>query len=125
VILSKSSSVLIVEDDSALRTLYKAMLQMEGFIVVAVEDGVDALRQIEVDAPDALVLDLGLPRLAGRDVLREIAARADIRAVPVVIVTGGEASDIDPRLFSCILRKPLDPEALISAVRNCLRNASA
>jgi DNA-binding response OmpR family regulator len=123
--LAKTPGVLIVEDDPALRGLYKAMLQMEGFTVNAVEDGLDALRQIEVEVPAAVVLDLGLPRLGGRDVSREIMSRIETREIPIVIITGQEASDLDPRQFACILRKPIDPSTLVNAVRDCLRKASA
>ena len=122
---ANAMSVLIVEDDPELRALYRAMLQMEGFAVVAVEDGIDALRHIEVDPPDALVLDLGLPRLGGRDVHREIASRTEMRDIPIVIVTGEPIDDLDPKDFACILRKPIDPQSLVSAVRDCLRNAPA
>ena len=122
---ANAMSVLIVEDDPELRALYRAMLQMEGFTVVGVEDGVDALRHIEIDPPDAVVLDLGLPRLGGRDVHREIRGRIEMRGIPIVIVTGEPIDDLDPKDFACILRKPLDPQSLVSAVRDCLRKASA
>jgi DNA-binding response OmpR family regulator len=116
----KTSNVLIVEDDPVLRSLYKAMLQMDGFSVVAVEDGIDALRHIELDVPAAVVLDLGLPRLGGRDVSREMTSRIEMRGIPIVIVTGEETGDLDPSQFVCILRKPIDPFSLVSAVRGCL-----
>jgi DNA-binding response OmpR family regulator len=118
-------SILIVEDDPELRAFYRALLQMEGFTVVAVEDGIDALRRIEADPPDAVVLDLGLPRLGGRDVHRELAGRTEMRGIPVVIVTGEPIDDLDPKDFACILRKPLDPQSLITAVHDCLRKAPA
>jgi len=120
---AKTSNVLIVEDDPVLRTLYKAMLQLEGFTVVAVEDGVDALRHIELEVPAAVVLDLGLPRLGGRDVSREMTSRIETRGIPIVIVTGEETSDLDPEQFACILRKPIDPFSLVNAVRDCLAKA--
>ena len=120
---AKEVSVLVVEDDPSLRSLYRAMLQLEGFDVTAVEDGVDALRYIELSPPHVVVLDLGLPRLGGRDVQREISARMDTRAIPIVIVTGEPVDDLDRSLCSCILRKPLEPQALITAVRDCLRKA--
>jgi len=122
---AKTSNVLIVEDDPVLRTLYKAMLQLEGFTVVAVEDGVDALRHIELEVPAAVVLDLGLPRLGGRDVSREMTSRLDLREIPIVIVTGEETGDLNPKDFACILRKPIDPSTLVNAVRDCLRKAPA
>ena len=120
---AKAFSVLIVEDDPVLRSMYGAMLRMEGFTVVSVEDGVDALRYLEINHPAAVVLDLGLPRLDGRDVQREITNRVDMRGIPIVIVTGQETGDLDPKDFACILRKPIDPQLLVSAVRDCLWKA--
>jgi DNA-binding response OmpR family regulator len=71
------------------------------------------------------VLDLGLPRLDGRDVQREMTASIETRGIPIVIVTGGPTDDLDPNDFACILRKPLEPHELITAVRDCLRKAPA
>lgn len=121
----KALNVLIVEDDPSLRSFYRAMLQLEGFDVTAVEDGIDALRHIELDPPDAIVLDLGLPRLGGRDVQRELTARTDMRGIPIVIVTGEPIDDLDRSQCASILRKPLEPAALITAVRDCLRRTPA
>jgi two-component system, OmpR family, phosphate regulon response regulator PhoB len=118
-------TVLVVEDDPGLRALYRAALQVEGFPVVAVEDGVDALRYIETTRPAAVVLDMQLPRLAGRDVHREIAGRADTRNIPIIVVTGGDIDDLNPSEFACILRKPFDAESLVNAVRDCLAKARA
>jgi len=114
-------NVLIVEDDPVLRSLYTALLRMEGFAVIGVEDGVDALRHLESNHPAAVVLDLGLPRLGGRDVHLEIRNRRDTSGIPIVVVTGEDTGDLDPKDFACILRKPIEPQSLIIAVRDCLR----
>lgn len=117
---TKSAPVLIVEDDPVLRSLYRAALQLEGFHVIAVEDGVDALRHLDVTMPAVVVLDLNLPRLNGRDVHREMAGRADMCHIPIVIVTGEDTSDLRPEDFACILHKPMDPAEVVSAIRRCL-----
>ena len=121
---TRAQDVLIVEDDPVLRSMYAALLRMEGFAVVTVEDGIDALRHLEINQPAAVVLDLGLPRLGGRDVQREITSRVEMRGIPIVIVTGEETSDLDPMDFVCILRKPIDPQSLVSAVRDCLKKGA-
>ena len=115
--------VLVVEDDPQLRDLYRNALRAAGYAVIAVEDGADALRQVEQAVPALVVLDLGLPRLHGRDVHSELKARADTRDVPIVIVTGGEVSEADAKQFACVLRKPCDPYRLVEAVAQCLRRA--
>ena len=72
-------------------------------------------------APHAVVLDLALPRLDGRDVSRELRARADTRDIPIVVVSGTDMRDLDLEDFACVLRKPIHPEALVYAVERCLR----
>jgi FixJ family two-component response regulator len=64
--------------------------------------------------------DLALPRLSGHAVQQEIAANA--WQLPVVVVTG-DPGDLVETETVCILRKPVDPEALLSTVRRCLRRS--
>ena len=80
--------VLIVEDDHALREMYRAALIMSGYAVVAVEDGIDALQHVEQALPNLIVLDLALPRLGGHGVARELASCAETRDIPILVVTG-------------------------------------
>jgi DNA-binding response OmpR family regulator len=112
-----------VEDDPQLRELYRSALRAAGYPVIAVEDGEDALRQIELTTPAAIVLDLGLPRLAGRDVHQELKAHSDTQDIPIIVVTGTDTSDLDAKAFACVLRKPVTIDELISAVEKCIRRA--
>jgi two-component system phosphate regulon response regulator PhoB len=114
-------TVLVVEDDAPVRQLYRAALTSAGYAVVAVEDGIDALRRVDAKTPHAVVLDLALPRLGGLDVHRELKARPETSNIPVVIATGIDISDLDPSEFACVLRKPISADALVMAVENCLR----
>lgn len=120
----RAPHVLVVEDDADLREMYRMALTVAGYSVVAVEDGVDALRRIEGGVPDLIVLDLGLPRLPGRDVWQELASHRETRHLPIVVVTGGDTSDLDLDAFACVLRKPVDVEALVSTIEACLRRRS-
>jgi two-component system, OmpR family, response regulator MprA len=114
--------VLIVEDDDDLRQLYRTALTAAGFAVVSVADGVDALQYIEQQRPSAIVLDLGLPRLRGDDVYAELTAQGLADKIPVVVVTG-DTRNLDAARFSCVLRKPIDIDELVAAVRKCLGGA--
>jgi CheY-like chemotaxis protein len=118
------TTILVVEDDAPTRDLYRQALLTAGYNVVAVEDGVDALRRIEGDTPDAVVLDLMLPRLGGRDVYKELRSREETRNIPVVIVTGTDTRDLDPNDFRYFLRKPIHPDALIVVVDNAVRRSA-
>jgi CheY-like chemotaxis protein len=117
----RRTTVLVVEDDAALRDLYRTELTMEGYRVVAVGDGMAALQWLEGERPDAIVLDLGLPRLGGLDLHRELRSHTETRDIPIIVVTGVSAEQsINPADFSCVIRKPIDTLQLITAVRKCL-----
>ena len=118
----RQETILIVEDDPALLLFYKSALMIEGFSIVTASDGVEALRRIEHRPPDLVVLDLGLPRLSGHDLRREIAAHAHTRHVRILVVTG--QSEVDSADFDCVLRKPVDAGTLLAAVEECLRQSS-
>lgn len=121
----RKATILVVEDDRALRTFYQSALMIAGYHVVTAEDGVEALQRVEAYRPAAVVLDLGLPRLSGRDVSQELLAHPHFREIPVVVVTGTDVSTLDVSSYACVLRKPVNLEALIKAVESCLRRHDA
>ena len=116
--------VLIVEDDAQTRELYRSTLKAHGYQVMAVEDGFSALQVVEADPPDVIVLDMALPRLSGRDVLRELRGSPMTRNIPVVIATGTDVADLDERAGSQVLRKPIDADTLVDAVENAFRRTA-
>jgi DNA-binding response OmpR family regulator len=118
----RRAAVLIVEDDPELRTLYRTALSLAGYSVVAVGDGIDALRRIDADPPDIVVLDMGLPRLGGRDVREEVSAHVETSEIPIVVVTG-DARGLNTSDFACVLQKPIDLDTLVRTVERCLRAA--
>ena len=95
-----------------------------GYEVIAVEDGLSALRHVEASRPDAIVLDMALPRLGGRDVLREVRANPVTRHIPVVIVTGTDVSALNERAGVPVLLKPVQPEVVVRTVETLVRRAS-
>jgi DNA-binding response OmpR family regulator len=113
------ATILVVEDDADLRRLYRTALTLAGFVVHDVSIGLDALRRIDMDPPDLVVLDLMLPDISGLVIRQEIAAHAHTRNIPVVIVTGStlDLKDIE---VPCVLRKPVSPEELVRTVHSCL-----
>ena len=103
--------------------MYRRMLVAAGFHVIAVEDGLDALRMIDVGGmPNVIVLDLNLPRIDGRDVYKELQSRPLTKTIPVVVVTGSDISEPDAAAFRYLLRKPIHAEALLYTIENALRS---
>ena len=106
-----------------LRRMFRQALTVAGYDVREAGDGVFALRQIEAHLPDLVVLDLGLPTLSGYAVQQEIAARAHLRQIPIVVVTGlrnhSKALDV-----SCLLEKPVAPDELVEVVQRCIARST-
>lgn len=119
-----TKSILLVEDDAPSRDLYRSALQRSGHNVVAVEDGLAALQYIESTPPQVIVLDMMLPRLGGRDVLRELRANPETRQIPVVIITGTDVSNLSERAGIPVLQKPFALNELVDAVDAAVRRAS-
>jgi DNA-binding response OmpR family regulator len=119
-----SETVLIVEDDADLRRMYRAALSLVGFEVIEAQDGLSALHILDQRTADIVILDLMLPTLDGFTVQQEIAAHAETRDIPILIVTGSTLP-LDDLKVPCILRKPVSPDDLVGAVRRCLASGAS
>jgi DNA-binding response OmpR family regulator len=83
-----AAPVLVVEHDAATRRVLAQVLRAEGFAVATAADGSQALTTLARQRPAAVLLDLGLPDMAGARVAADVQARyAD--AVPIIVVAGG------------------------------------
>jgi len=110
--------VLLVEDDNATREMYDYALRIAGFAVTAVRDGLAALRSIEQQCPDVVVLDLDLPHVSGIDVYQEIISHAETCRIPIVVVTGTNWQT--PAEVFRTLRKPIASDVLVTTLEQAL-----
>jgi DNA-binding response OmpR family regulator len=111
-------TVLLVEDDNATREMFDYALRMAGFAVTPVRDGFAALRSIEQQCPDLVVLDLDLPHVSGFDVHQEIVSHAETCRIPIVVVTGTNWQA--PAEVFRTLRKPIASDILVSTIEQAL-----
>ncbi len=110
--------LLVVEDDTVLRDLYRVTLSLSNFAVHACEDGLDALHYLDQSRPDVIVLDLDLPRIPGTVLYEEIRARPRADRVPIIVVTG--VADVPALPGAVVIRKPVTPDQLIKAIEATL-----
>jgi DNA-binding response OmpR family regulator len=114
--------VLVVEDDTEIAGVLRRSLRLEGYEVKLAEDGVTALEESAVFEPDAVVLDLGLPRLDGVEVARRLRDGGD---VPILMLTARDS--LDDRVTGLdsgaddYLVKPFEREELLARLRALLR----
>jgi two-component system, OmpR family, response regulator MprA len=118
--------ILIVDDDRALRDALRRTLVLGGYETIAAEDGETALTQVASAAPDAVVLDIGLPDIDGLEVSRRL--RASGNRVPILMLTARDA--VGDRIDGLdagaddYLVKPFDTGELKARVRALLRRSA-
>jgi two-component system, OmpR family, response regulator MprA len=120
--MSRSPRVLVVEDDSDIAGALRRSLGLAGYEVRIADDGEVALEESAVFSPDAVVLDLGLPKLDGVEVCRRLRAEGD---VPILMLTARDA--VDARVEGLdsgaddYLVKPFERDELLARLRALLR----
>jgi DNA-binding response OmpR family regulator len=117
--------ILLVDDERAITANLAPFLERSGFIVAVAADGEEALRQVASFRPDLIVLDILMPRVDGREVLRRLRQAGNW--TPVILLTQvGESTERAMALeegADDYLNKPFDPHELVARVRAVLRRA--
>jgi two-component system chemotaxis response regulator CheY len=117
-------TVMIVEDDPAIRRLYSFLLTNSGYNVVEAEDGQAALEQYTAEPCDLIITDMNMPRMGGMDLVKELRARN--YKVHVIMVTAYGTADTERMAFRLganeYIAKPFDFEELEGRVRAFFEN---
>ena len=115
--------ILLVDDEQAITDNLAPLLERAGFAVTVAADGEQALQQTAAFAPDLIILDVLMPRMDGREVLRRLRQEGDW--TPVILLTQvGESAERAMALeegADDYLNKPFDPHELIARIRAVLR----
>ena len=114
--LATAPKILVIDDDPGVRRLVKDVLELEGFEVTVAGDGYSALRLIDTDRPDCVVLDVMMPGLDGHGVLTRIRSGGG-RHLPVVMLTAAAGDEQAWQAWTegvdYFLAKPFEPEELL------------
>jgi DNA-binding NtrC family response regulator len=120
--MKSNRTVMLVEDDAEMRTFLEEELSEAGYGVVAVADGLEALKRLSEADPDVVVTDLMMPGLRGRELLSEVRAREP--GLPVVIITafGSIDSAVDAMRAGAFhyVAKPFKIEQLLATLESAL-----
>lgn len=120
--MSQQNTILIVEDDEQLQRMLQSVLSQSGYLVVGAKTGVGALEQLQRRKVDAILLDLGLPDIDGKEVIRQAHAVSD---APVVVISarGSEREKIAALDMGAndYVAKPFDAGELLARLRVALR----
>jgi two-component system alkaline phosphatase synthesis response regulator PhoP/two-component system response regulator VicR len=116
--------IMAVDDERHIVRLIQVNLERSGYQVVTAFDGQEALRKVETEKPDVIVLDVMMPKMDGFEVLKRLQANPDTREIPVIMLTA-KAQDADvfrgwSSGVSAYLTKPFNPLELITFVKRIL-----
>ena len=120
--------ILIVEDDKALSTLYKTELEIQGYDVSEVSEGMLAIQAIKTQKPDLILLDIMLPGKNGLEILQEINADEEVKGTKVIVITNfGNEENVSTALeygaADYIMKYKIVPSELGDKVRSILGDA--
>jgi two-component system KDP operon response regulator KdpE len=122
----RHARILLVDDEPGIQRTVAPLLRARGYDVSVGASGADALRLFSETTPDVIVLDLGLPDLAGTEVCRRIRAESD---VPIVILSARNAESDKVNALDLgaddYVTKPFGPEELLARIRVALRRTMA
>ncbi len=116
--------VLLVEDDSDIRMLFRLALTDAGFVVKEAVDGLEAIGLVQVEEFDAILLDLSMPRIDGVSALDTFKIMRHGQTVPIIAVTALDDPAVEKRALEAgavaFLRKPVTPQKVVDTVREHL-----
>ncbi|MFZ0826353.1 MAG: response regulator [Verrucomicrobiia bacterium] len=122
--------ILLIEDDAIIANIYRNKLASEGYQVEVTLDGEDGLKRMRTFRPDAIVLDLMLPKMSGVDVIREIRGEAEFSRLPIVVFSNSYLTNLVQDAWKagatkCVSKITCPPRELLDLVRQVAGNSHA
>jgi DNA-binding response OmpR family regulator len=116
--------ILVADDEIYIVHILEFTLTMEGYEVLTAADGEEALRRVENDHPDLVVLDIMMPKMDGYEVLRRMRADQESRQTPVILLSAkGRPIDRETGLDTGAddyIVKPFSPRRLLEKIQDLL-----
>lgn len=122
--------ILVAEDDRMISLLVCAIVRRAGWDAVPTFNAAQTVARVSQEpAPDAILLDMHLGDGTAADVVRSLGALPTARSIPVLLLTGATDEQLGDLRTSAsvsgVLRKPVEPEAVVAGVRRALGGAHA
>ncbi|HVF52889.1 MAG TPA: response regulator [Actinomycetota bacterium] len=114
-------TVLVVEDEDAVRELEKFILEQQGYDVMEAKDGLEGLAKAEFKRPDLILLDLMMPDVSGGRMFDEMQRHPSTSGIPIVVVSGkaNAHQEFDDAIGKDdVIMKPFETETLLARIRH-------
>lgn len=115
-----AKTILIVEDEEAVRELEKFILESQGYEVMEARDGLEGLAKAEFRRPDLILLDLMMPDVSGGRMYDEMMQHPTTKGIPILVVSGKpDAHEMFDESIGAdnVIMKPFEPESLLKRIQ--------
>ncbi len=122
---TKTATILVVDDEANNRNVVAAQLKSEGYAIISAASGEEALRLVDKQLPDLILLDVMMPGISGFDVAEILKCEERTSAIPIIMLTA--LGDSNARLSALnfgaeeFLTKPVAKAELLARIRNLLK----
>jgi len=124
---NRVKTVMVVDDSVTVRKVTTRFLEREGFNVITAKDGVDALRTLQDEIPDIMLLDIEMPRMDGFEVATNIRTTSRWKHIPIIMITSRTGEKHRERAMSLgvdkYMGKPYQEETLLAGLNELLAKA--
>lgn len=120
--------ILIIEDDQIVASIYRNKLSVEGYTVETAADGPAGLEMLRQFRPHVVILDLMLPKLSGVEVMKQIRAMPEFKALPVIVFSNTYLTNMVQQAWKagatkCLSKASCSPKHLLEVIRSTLTSA--
>ena len=123
-----SKKILVVEDTEDNRQILRDLLGMAGYEMIEAHDGAEGVAQATEHRPDLILMDIQMPVMDGYEATRRIKATAELRHIPIIVVTSYALSGDDVKAFEAgcdaYVTKPFVPRELLAKIRAYLAGSA-
>jgi DNA-binding response OmpR family regulator len=121
--------VLIIEDDQLIANIYRNKFRVEGYQVEIALDGESGLEIMRIFRPDAILLDLILPKMSGVDVIKQVRAELDFARAPIIVFSNTYLTNMIQEAWKagatkCLSKVNCSPKEVLDLVRQAITNDS-
>ena len=118
----KPRKLLVVDDDPKVVDVVQQMLENEGFVMETAADGIEALSHLEDNRPDAILLDLLMPRMDGFQFIEEVRGRPGSQSIPIIVLTAKSLSNeeekqLEKSVAAIVKKQGLGSDVLVQKLR--------
>ncbi len=122
--------ILIIEDEQIVANVYRNKLVVEGYLAEIMPDGEGGLKMMRTFQPDAIVLDLMLPKMSGVEVIKEIRGEPEFSKLPIIVLSNTYSTNLMQDAWKagatkCVSKINCTPKILLELMRNVIGGGEA